>query len=106
MNKKQYRAIVRAQKRQNKPCGKLIHLLINYRSHIDWNELYPYGLLDTMRKVKRGEWVFDGMALSVVLHEFNGREHGYFLRQPSFKTHYLGESKRRGSRANDDFSPF
>lgn len=57
MNKQQYKAIVRAQKQQRKPAKKLIHLLINYRSHN--YARYPNQFTEIAKDIKRGSKLFD-----------------------------------------------
>ena len=61
MNRKKYRGIVVAQKKQQNPPKKLIHLLINFRTQ-NWTR-YPQGFTDMMRDVKRGAklWNYDAL---------------------------------------------
>ena len=61
MKRSQYRAIVVAQKKQQNPPKKLIHLLINFRTQ-NWTR-YPQGFTDMMRDIKRGSKVWDYDAL-------------------------------------------
>ena len=78
MNKKQYRAVVVAQKEQNAYRGKLIHLLINYRSF--GRRIYPYGFKDFLRQIKKGQKLFDGDGLWY-FYQLEGR----IWNQPNFK---------------------
>jgi hypothetical protein len=57
MKRSQYRAIVVAQKKQQNPPKKLIHLLINFRTQ-NWTR-YPQGFTDMMRDIKRGSKAWD-----------------------------------------------
>lgn len=50
MTRDQYRNIVIAQKRQRRPCTKIIHLLINFRTR--YPERYPYGIVQELKRVK------------------------------------------------------
>jgi len=57
MEKEQYRAVVRAQKKAGKPAKKLIHLIINYRSH---NYVrYPKDFIEIARHIKNKSKLFD-----------------------------------------------
>jgi hypothetical protein len=78
MNKKQYRAVVVAQKEQSVYRGKLIHLLINYRSF--GRRAYPYGFKDILRQIKKGQKLFDGDGLWY-FYQLEGR----IWNQPNFK---------------------
>jgi hypothetical protein len=57
MTKEQYRAIIRAQKEAQKPAKKLIHLIINYRSHAYVR--YPQKFIEIARLIKTGSKLFD-----------------------------------------------
>lgn len=61
MNKRQYRAIVVAQKKQGNRDPKLIHLLINFRSW--YPTRYPQGFVSEIVAVNIGistfEWAMD-----------------------------------------------
>lgn len=61
MNKKQYRAVICAQKQSKKTRKKLINLLINYRSHLYFR--YPNNFLSVMRDIKNRtiEWDYDAL---------------------------------------------
>lgn len=61
MTKEQYKAVVRAQREAAKPAKKLIHLLINFRSH-NW-ERYPKQFTEVLKCIKKGEEIFDSGGL-------------------------------------------
>jgi hypothetical protein len=78
MEKKQYKAVIRAQREARRPAKKLIHLLINYRSH---NYVrYPKGFTEVMSDIKKGHILFDYDAIWR-FYEIEGDR----WRQPNFK---------------------
>jgi hypothetical protein len=81
-NKKQYRAVIRAQKEAAKPPSKLIHLLINYRSHNFVR--YPPKFIETAKQIKAGRLLFDYSALSYFISIEGDR-----WRQPKFDSRPL-----------------
>lgn len=81
MEKKQYKAVVRAQKEAAKPPKKLIHLIINFRSHR--HERYPKDFIQIARMIKKGSKLFDYDALWYFF-----QLEGNNWRQPNFDTRY------------------
>jgi len=57
MTKDQYKTVIRAQKKSAKPAPKLIHLIINHRSH--QNVRYPKDFIHIAREIKKGAKLFD-----------------------------------------------
>lgn len=77
MTRDQYRRIVIDQKKQRRPCTKIIHLLINFRSRCP--ERYPYGMVQVLK------WAKDTTRnLNDVLPEFYNME-GCGYSQPLFQ---------------------
>lgn len=97
MEKKQYKAVIRAQKEAAKPAKKLIHLLINYRSHNCG--FYPKDFIAIARMIKSGTKLFDGDALWCFY-----RLEGDKWRQPNFNTERI--SIHLFPRPEDDELPF
>jgi hypothetical protein len=79
MEKEQYRAVIRAQKEAKKPAKKLIHLIINYRSHTYVR--YPYKFIEIARHIKTGSKLFDCDGLWYFFQLEGDR-----WRQPNFST--------------------
>ena len=82
MEKKQYKAVIRAQKEAAKPAKKLIHLLINYRSH-NYGR-YPKDFIAIVRMIKSGSKLFDSDGLWYFFQLEGDR-----WRQPNFDTNRM-----------------
>lgn len=99
MDKRQYRAFVRAQKLMQRPPKKLIHLLINYRSKRA--ERYPFEFIHMMRQVKIGSKLWDYDALIYFIY----RE-GAIFNTPSFNYSTHRSSKMNTPRETESDLPF
>lgn len=85
MTKQQYKEFIRLQKKQAKPCDKLTHLLINYRSH---NSLiYPPEFTKIMKEIRKGQKLFNSGGLWS-FYQLQGNN----WRQPSFSYSYYGNT--------------
>lgn len=81
MRKEQYRAVVRAQKKAGRPAAKLIHLMINFRSHT--HVRYPHKFTEIVRHIKSGAKLFDcdGLWYFFQLEGDNWRQPNFSPRQ-------------------------
>ena len=81
MKKEQYKLVIRSQKEAAKPAKKLIHLIINFRSH--QHERYPKDFIHIVRQIKKGSKLFDCDGLWYFF-QLEGNK----WRQPNFDTRY------------------
>ena len=88
MKKEQYKAVIRALKKQQSGRGqKLIHRLINYRSHNEGR--YPKQFIKYAIEIKNGIILFDSMGIwYFTLLEGDDR-----WRQPNFEANRLTYSR-------------